>query len=182
MSMAEPRAPRKPDALAVELEDVLRRLTAEHERLSATSKRRRQAIARADAAAMGACMTEESEIAARIAAVEGQRESLVQRAIARFGRPADAPADWRPTLSWIAARLEEPDASRLAALAGALRELIERLRAERQAVRDAADALAGHMRGLIRAVEHRLSHSGAYGRRGVVAAGPAVFSALDLTT
>ncbi len=174
--------PRKPDPLAVALEDVLRKLTAEHERLAKTSQRRRQAIARADAEGMAACMTEESDIAGRVAAIEQEREILVQRAIERFGRPADAPADWRPTMSWIALRLDEPDASRLAALAGALRELIERLRTERQAVRDAAESLAGHMRGLIRAVEHRLNHSGAYGRRGLVHAGPAVFSALDLTT
>ena len=180
--MTDPRTTRRTDTLAADLEQILRDLTAEHEKLSATSRRRRAAIAGADAAGMGECLTEEAAIAQRIAAIETRREALVQRAMERFDRPADADADWRPTVTWIAGKLEEPDASRVAALAGSLRELIERLREERLAVRDAADALASHMRGLIRAVERRLSHSGAYGRRGVVAAGPAVFSALDLTT
>ncbi|MBL0921582.1 MAG: flagellar export chaperone FlgN [Phycisphaerales bacterium] len=173
---------RKPDPMAAELEQILRDLTEQHERLRATSQRRRAAIRAADPGAMAECLTAEAALAQRIAEIETRREGLVQRAIERFGRPADAGADWRPTISWIAARLDEPDSSRLAALAGALRELIEGLRAERLAVRDAADALASHMRGLIRAVESRLNHSGAYGRRGVVGAGPAVFSALDLTT
>jgi len=178
----EARPQRKPDPLAVQLEQILRDLTTEHEKLSETSRRRRRAIATANTAEMAECLSKEAEIARRIAQIETDREGLVARAIERFGRPADADASWRPTVTWIAGRLDEPDASRLAALAGSLRELIERLRGERLAVRDAADALASHMRGLIRAVEHKLNHSGAYGRRGVVAAGPAVFSALDLTT
>lgn len=180
--MTDPRTVRRTDTLAADLEQILRDLTVEHEKLSETSRRRRAAIAGADAAGMSECLSLEAEIARRIAAIESRRQTLVQRAMERFDRPADADADWRPTVTWIAGRLDEPDASRVAALAGSLRELIERLREERLAVRDAADALASHMRGLIRAVERRLSHSGAYGRRGVVAAGPAVFSALDLTT
>lgn len=180
--MTDQLSKRRPDPLAADLEQILRELTAEHEKLSETSRRRRAAIASADPAGMAECLTAEAAIAQRIALIESRRESLVQRAMERFDRPADADADWRPTVTWIAGRLDEPEATRVVALAGALRELIERLRAERIAVRDAADALASHMRGLIRAVERRLSHSGAYGRRGVVAAGPAVFSALDLTT
>ncbi len=53
-------------------------------------------------------------------------------------------------------------------------------RREQSSLRAAADALTGHMEGLIRQVISRLSHTGAYDQSGRVEQGAAVVSALDL--
>lgn len=170
------------DPLAADLGSVLDRLHAEHERLAIIAGARRRAIALADARAMAACIAQENEAVQRIAEIDAEREGIAARAERRFGRPADAGDEWRPTLSWIASRLPEPQRGALTSAASRLRALIERLRTDNAALAQAAETLAGHMTGIIRAVEGRLSHSGAYTPRGVVSAGPAVITAMDVTT
>jgi len=177
---ARPANARAADSLAREVAHLLERLTREHARLLALCERRKHALARADVRGIRAAVIEESEVVQAIASMEREREALVERAAARFGieRDADRPL----TLTAIAATFEEPERARLTGLAAGLRSLIERIRKENAAVREAADSLASHMRGLIQTVEHKLSTSGAYGPSGAVGVGPAVMTAMDVTT
>lgn len=172
----------RPDPMPLEVERLLRAFLAEQDRLREIAAARRRAIAAADPRAMARCVQDENEVVQRLAALDRERNALATAAAKRFPAPAGAGRDWRPTLSWIAQRIEEPVRSSLLALAAELRERIETVRRENESVRMAADTLARHMQGILRAVEQRLNHSGAYGRRGLVPAGPAIVSCMDLTT
>ena len=166
--------------LAREFTSLVERLTREHARLLSLAERRKRAFARADIRDIRATVLEESEAVQTIASMERERESLAQRAAARLG--VESPEGGAPTLRAIASCFEEPDRSRLLAMAESLRALIVRVRQENESVREAAEHLATHMRGLLQTVEHKLSTSGAYGPSGSVGVGPAVLTAMDVTT
>lgn len=166
------------DALASELLRTLRELLLEHGALLELAGRRREALRAADGRELAACVAAESEAVQRIAALDGARAALADRAVRMFGEPADG----RPTVTWIASRLGEPHEEAIVRTAAALRDAIGELMRINAVVREAAESLATHVRGVIRAVEQRLSHSGAYGRDGVVSVGAAVVTAMDVTS
>lgn len=166
------------EALARELERLLAALAGEHERLRAITAARRAALSRADAVALGACTTDENEVVQRIALLDKERATLALVAARAFGLPATE----SPTLSWIAANVPESRRGSLMAAAGRLRDLIATVRHERAAVGQAADALANHMRGILRAVEQRLTGAAAYSRSGTAPALAGALCALDMTS
>lgn len=166
------------DPGARELSHLLDRLTREHARLLALADRRAAALSRADIRDLRVCVVEENEVVQRIAAIDKERAALVARLAARLGVGSSDGL----TISALAQRFDERDRARLTTQASSLRALIERVRAVNDATRDAADTLAGHMRGVIRTVEHKLSTSGAYGPTGEVRAGPAALRVMDVTS
>lgn len=166
------------DALAQALMKTMRELLLEHGSLLELAQRRKAAIAGADAAGLTACIGEEGAAIRRIAELDERRAALAARAVEMFG----APDDGRPTVTWIAVQLGPPHQEGLTKAAQALRDAIRELTRINAVVREAAESLATHVRGVIRAVEQKLSHSGAYGRNGFVEAGAAVVTAMDVTT
>lgn len=162
-----------------ELGAVLELLRVEHEAMRGVCAARRVAISRADVRAMAVCTARENELVQRIASVDARREALVRRAVAEFGVPAEGGA---VRLTWIAGRLEEPWRGRLEEAAGKLRETISALHVEHQASAMAAETVAGHVLGIVRAVERRLCDSGAYTRSGGARVGPSALSAVDVVS
>ncbi|TVQ31739.1 MAG: hypothetical protein EA376_08750 [Phycisphaeraceae bacterium] len=164
--------------MAEQLETMLKELRVENEHLAALADGRDSAIREANMRALGACLARESEAVQRIADIERRREGIVHYFAIRFS----APDPNAVTATWIAERLDGPVAERVREAAQELREAILRLRSRNESSRISVQTLASHMQGLLRSAEQALSHSGAYGRRGAVEAGPRVISAMDLTT
>jgi hypothetical protein len=171
-------APTPPLPAGVEqLDACLSALVAEHERLLAVTGEHRAALAGADLRALNDCIRRQNDIVQRISEIEQRRRSAATMLI---GQPR--PGDPELTIAQVSSRVPEPGRSRLASLTARLRDLLNQIHREHQALRIAAQELSNHMEGLMRQVYGTLSHSGTYGRGGAVAAGAQVVSALDVRT
>ncbi|MBY0311528.1 MAG: flagellar protein FlgN [Phycisphaerales bacterium] len=162
------------------LDGVLRELLSEHERLLALAKEHQRAIATADIAGLTQCMTAQGEVIQRVAALEKLRQALVGRIAAATPAVATAGNAKTLTISMLALRAPAPVRDRLTAVAAALRDLLNTLHREHQAMRQAAETLSTHMEGLMRQVCRRLSHAGTYARGGGFDASVQVVSSLDV--
>ncbi len=192
------------DTLADRLDRLLAGLHAAYERLDAIADARARAVSAADTAGITRAINEENEIVQRLATLDAERASIVRDAAQQTSAPAALdPAkttitdlvgliengfahgrDARATIGADATITSSgagvsPVQSALLEAAAALRRVIERVQAKNAATRLAAEKLAKHMQGLIRAAEGWHSHSGAYSRSGVVRAGAPVVTALD---
>ena len=166
------------DPLVEELETLMRDLLVRYERLRTLAVDRLAAIRQSDGARLAAVIGQENELVQEIAEIEKRRIGVVGRFADRVGSPAKA----QTTMSWLAERVAEPVRGRLLGLARTLRETIGAVKRENQVARTAAETLAQHMAGLMRTVAAHLNHAKTYGRAGTVDAGPAVVSALDVTS
>lgn len=166
------------DALAYELGRLLGALTDEHRALQAVTAEHAGAIRRADLAAMASATGRENEIVQRIALLDRDRAALA----AAGGKQLGLPAQQTPTLSWIAAHIPGPSGDALRDAARTLRDLVAVVRHERAALAQAAETLAGHMKGILRVVEQRLSGAAAYSRTGGAPAASGALCALDVTS
>lgn len=155
--------------LCAQLESVLMGLLAAHEELLEVARRQRQAMLRADGAAIEACARQQGEIVSRVQTLEEERRRLV----ASLGGTAAI------RVSQVAAGLPEPARGRIASLAARLREVIGALQEQHSVLRAAAGALVAHVDGLMQQVSRRVSEAGVYGRQGRVTTGPAA-CALDV--
>ena len=169
-------------SLAPDLDALLTELTTTHESWLAAVHAHREAVRRADTAAMERALAAQHVCATGIASLEDRRRALVDRA-ARL--PEFAPSTSRPrtgplTLGEIAAIAPEPARQRLVERAARLRTLIAELRHANSTLHAATSALLAHTEGLMRQVARRLSSAGTYGRRGFVEPAPALACALDL--
>jgi len=161
-----------------DLDAVLRELLAENERLLAHAIDHREAIKRADAAALNAAIVGQNTIVQRIAALERRRQAIVAYLSPAPKGASHAAAQIK--VSSVIAGAPEPIRSRIAALAAALRELLNKLHREHQAVRSAAETLSAHMEGLMRHICRGLSHAGTYARCGSIDSSVQVISAVDM--
>lgn len=162
------------DAAAEELDQVLRGLIAAHEELLALATAHRSAIGRADVRALADVTNAQAAVMERVGELERQRQAIVAVMARASG------VSGRPTVTQLVKLLEDPIRARLAALADRLREVLNRLHAEHKALREAAEALSGHMEDLMRQVCRKLSHAGTYARSGVVDTSAPVMTALDV--
>lgn len=163
---------------AESLDGALRGLVAAYEELLQLATLHRSAIQRADVRALADVMAAQQALAERVTELEQQR----QAAAAAMMKAAGLNGQSKVTIAQLVRSIAEPTRVRLLALADRLRELLNRLHGEHVALREAAQALAGHMEGLMRQVYRKLSHSGTYGRTGTVDTGGAVVTALDVRT
>ncbi len=192
------------DTFADRLDRLLADLHAAYARLDAIADARARAVSAADTARITRAITDENEIVQRLAALDAERASIVRDAAQQTSAPA-ALDPVRTTITDLVGLIENgfahgrdaratitnggvgpnsgtgvsPVQGALLEAAAALRRLIERVQAKNAATRIAAEKLAKHMQGLIRAAEGWHSHSGAYSRSGVVRAGATVVTALD---
>jgi len=84
-------------------------------------------------------------------------------------------------LSTLARDLPEPERQRALGLDRRIRAAAAAMGREGAVMRSCAGAMLGHIEGLMRAVARELSHTGAYGPKGTVMAGPQVVSGIDIT-
>lgn len=168
-----------PEASLVEaLREALAELRREYEALESLADRRRDAVSRADLKAISECIGSENEVVQRIASAEQRRREAASALSERFGLED---AESAP-VSRLAEHLDEHERADLLAAADDLRSVIRRVQQKNSAARRAAETLARHMQGLLRAAEHWFSHAGTYGKQGTVGAGTAVCSVMDVTT
>ncbi len=170
MTTAMPTTPTLDETAQASFERLVFELIDRHERLLDALGAQRVAIAAADPARVGEAGQRCADLLEGIGILEDERRALL-------GEGDSGP---RTTITQLAPSLDAERRERVLDLGDRLRGLVERCRREQSSLRAAADALTGHMEGLIRQVISRLSHTGAYDQSGRVEQGAAVVSALDL--
>lgn len=173
---AQARPAMTADQLAGELSPLLAAMTTTAEEYLTSLRSHREAVRKADPVMMSKTIAHEAECLERLSKLEESRRSLVNRAEAAGLWVGRGPI----TLSGLAAKAPEDRKGLLVSAASKLRAIMEEATREQGVLRQAAASLAGDVEGIVRQVAQSLSHTGTYGRMGVVAAGPAVVSALDL--
>lgn len=166
------------DQHVAQLETLMRELIDCYQRMSVLAGLRHDAIKAASPSRLAGCIGEENLLVQRVAELEKQRVRIVSALAARFQSPDKAAT----RISWIADRLPGPTGERLRRMATELRELITALVKKNDAIKAAAEMLSSHVDALIKSVAASLNHAKTYGRRGVVAQGARVTTALDMTT
>lgn len=160
---------RERDAAAADrLEAALAGLVSAHEVLLDATRAHREALSRADRAALARCVERETEILQRIAGHEESR----RLALAELGVPG-------AMLERVATAVPEERRERVRALGERLRGLLGTLGREARVVRTASAALLRHMDGMVQQVARALDATGVYGRQGRVSATP-IRSGLDV--
>lgn len=153
------------------LESVLAELVLAHETLLGLAGEHRAALTGADPTTLGSVVERTGVCLERIAALEDERRTLVSGDARNAG----------PSLAELADLAPANRSGRVRELGDTLRGLLERVRLEHGAIREASSSLADHMRGLMRQVSARLSHSGTYSPSGTVDPGrEQVVSGLDV--
>ncbi len=177
---AKPGQPRPPQPKATHapaatrsLEALLIDLVRVHEAFVRASEVHREAIRKADTTAIGHASGQVAEVCEQIANLDKERRSIVA---------ATSPDNPDATLTFLAARLPEPERSRSLELARTLRELVIQARTDQRRLRAACDSMLRHVRGVVQQVQQSLNHAGTYGKAGRVDAGVAVVSGIDMTT
>jgi ElaB/YqjD/DUF883 family membrane-anchored ribosome-binding protein len=151
------------------LDSILAQLEDEHGLLLGLAREHKEALTHADVQSLQRITMRTSETLMRIAKIEQQRQSLISR--------RDEPLD---TLDELLDRFGHDDRTRINERRTRLKELIMRVRDEQQAVKQASEQLAMHMKGLMKQVSASLSHSGTYSRGGSIESGRTqVVSGLD---
>lgn len=141
---------------AATLESVLGELSTAHEELLALIAAHRRALARADAAGIQECLTQQGVIAARMSKLESARAQVTTQLTG--GRDA--------RIGDLVALLPAPYSDRIAVSAGRLRSLAAQIKRENNIVRMATGALIGHIEGLMQQIARAMSRAGTYGRGG----------------
>lgn len=166
------------DPLIDELEQILRQLVVHYEQLHSLANLHLDAIRKADVDQLSVCIAQENRIIQAVAESEKRRLHVVGDIADILGSPQES----QTTMSWIAERIRGDRGSRLAAMARHLRSVIAEMTEVNTAARHAAETLSKHMDGLMRSVARELNHAKTYSNRGRMDAGPAVVSALDLSS
>ncbi len=170
MTTALPTHARLDETTQASVERLVFELIDKHERLLDALGAQRVAMAAADPARLGEAGQRCADLLEGIGILEDERRALL-------GEGDSGP---RTTISQLATSMDADRRERVLDLGARLRSLVERCRLEQSSLRAAAEALTGHMEGMIRQVISRLSHTGAYDQSGRVEQGAAVVSALDL--
>ena len=150
-----------------DLERVLEAQLRGHEQLLEQVRRNREAVRRADMKAIREICGQQNAVGQSLTELEKERLALVGCLTRQLAPEAKHPL----TVTEITTRLEPGAAERLQARADALRPLVERVRDESSVVRQAAEALARHMTGIVQVVHSVLSRTQVYGRKGQITDG-----------
>ncbi len=152
------------------LDTMLGELETEHLALIELAKAHRDALSHASVHELNEITMRTSEVLLRIAEIEDARRAMITQS---YGSMA--------SLDELMEHFNTNDRDRIGQRRTRLRELIVRVKDEQDAVRQASENLADHMRGLIKQVSASLSHAGTYSRGGAVDPSRSqVVSSLDL--
>jgi hypothetical protein len=154
------------------LEDLVR----EHQVLLVLAQQQRDAMRQARGAEVEKLALLQQAALSRVATLESRRNELVMR----LSRGMPAPVGGHPiTLRQLCQAAPAAIREQLISLANTALELMQRVRAEHQALGRAAASLAAHMEGLTRQAAQAMSGTGIYGGSGRVRPG-SVASGFDL--
>jgi len=161
--------------LTDQLEAIMRDLLIAYEQLHSFAKHRRDAIRAADAARLAACVRQENTIVQQVAEVEKRRIVVVRDLAAALGSTDRE----QTTVTWIANKLNAlggggggVDGANLRILADRLRETITKVSQLNAVTKDAAETLARHMAGIMKAAAQARSYARTYSRAGELADSP----------
>jgi len=135
---------------------------------------RRDAVRRADFAALATIEKSDASGAMRLAELDRARAAEASQLAVRLALGPKA------TLGEISERLGETDRARLDLVRSELRAILEETQRESGVVRQASERLSAHMAGIMQTVHSALAHAKVYSRQGVVALGPNIVSSLDI--
>ena len=159
-------SPPMPDVPSVDqLWPVLDEMAERAEELLGLIRDQQDAVRRMDPGAIREATDSQARVAARLRALEEARATA-------FG-PAP--------LSQLAESMAPPSRQRALQIVARIRQATRAMARESAVVSACAGAMLGHIEGLMRAVARELSHTGAYGPRGMIGAGAQVTSGIDIT-
>ncbi len=188
MPIAPPKAPTNtparltPRVLAERLEPILAGLTARYDTCLRLLDRQSACLRKADAAGVAACSAEQALVLEEINELDKRRRELVALATSAYPQVAAAQRGRGVTITQLTEVLEDPDRTRLSAMAERLKGIAVEVKDRSAVIRSATASLLTHVEGLVRQVSKRLSHAGTYGPRGVVETGGVVVSGIDMRT
>lgn len=145
-----------------ELEEVLREQLAANERMLALMNQKREAMARAQPAALADLLKEENACVQLLSELEKRRLAMAATLTTLVMPTAKEPM----RLPDLAAQLPEPARGRLLTLRHQVRERMEQVRKQVRVASQAAEALLRHMQGLIQSVGGVVSQVPTYNRVG----------------
>ncbi|MFA6046595.1 MAG: flagellar export chaperone FlgN [Phycisphaerales bacterium] len=178
MPTATPKAPTLSE-LAERLDGVLDAYLVRYDQLAKQVAAQREALRKADGVGVDAATNSQRVILEAIAMLESRRGSLINDAAACL--PSLAAQRTGPiTLRDLAKALPNKNAPELLQKAELLRARVLSTQEATRVVGSATRSLLGHIEGLMRTVAQHASHAGTYSHKGVVEAGGAVVSSLDL--
>lgn len=152
------------------LDSMLGQLADEHTGLLELAQAHRQAITHASIKELNTITNKTTDALMRIARIEDSRRKLI----------ADENGKVSP-LDDLIHQFNPADQDRINQSRTRLKDLILRVQEEQNAVKEATENLASHMRGLIQQVGASLSHAGTYSRAGAIApTRTQVVSSLDM--
>ncbi|MFG0283655.1 MAG: flagellar export chaperone FlgN [Phycisphaerales bacterium JB039] len=155
-----------PDAPSIDqLWGVLDEMAERAEELLGLIREQQDAVRRMDAGAIREATQRQARVAERLRQLESARAAL---------------AGAQP-LTQLAESMAPAARQRALRLVGRLGEAGRAIARDSAVVSACAGAMLGHIDGLMRAVARELSHTGAYGPRGVIGAGAPIVSGIDIT-
>lgn len=169
------------------LTQLLRQHLDVHRALMECIGRKREAIRKADLAVVSAISKQEAPMLTRLSELEKKRAALIGQLSAALRPPetktkegTGAGTRASMTVKQIATAAGEARGRELLAVAVELKALATSVQRANSIVRDAADALARHMAGVMQTVGSALSSARVYGRRGQVALGAQMHFSVDM--
>ncbi|MDZ4755303.1 MAG: flagellar protein FlgN [Phycisphaerae bacterium] len=162
------------------IEEILVQQEAAYRILRQLVGKRREAIRTADLATLKTTLDHERKTVARLSELDRKRTEIAVLLARRLGfavTPQKAP----PPVSELAAKAPNGVRERVLAIAARLRDEIAALRHESGIVRNAAEALAQHVAGILQTVTSAFASTKTYGRAGRVATASPIRS-IDLTS
>jgi hypothetical protein len=163
-------------ALADQLLAMLRQQVEHQRSLIALVKRKREAIRIADFPAIQNLCKHEQRVIGAVTALERQREACTRKLTAVVSPGAREAL----TISGIAQAIGGNLQEELLKAADELRELMRQLQHESSVVRRAAEALSGHMTGIMQAVQGAFSATPTYGAKGRIRGGAQLEYSVDV--
>ncbi len=163
-------------ALADQLLSMLNQQIRHQRTLIGLMKRKRAAVGAADFATIESLCRQEQRIALAVTNLERQRASCMKKIAIAIGATPGEPVKIASVAHAVGGKLGED----LTVAAGALTELVRELRFESTVVRRAAEALAGHMTGIMQAVASAMSATPVYSQRGRIRGGNQLEFSVDV--
>jgi len=150
------------ELLALRLEDVLRDLIGQHERLAHSLAAKREALSTADQDRVLKLLEIENGAIQAVAEGDKQRQTIV----AEMTLLLDADASMPIPMGEMAQLMEEPYRGRLLVLREQLRDRMMVVRRGTAVTRVATESLAKHMQGLLHTIQTACGGGAAYGAGG----------------
>jgi hypothetical protein len=163
-----------------QLEQLMGKFSHAYTQMLELCHKHRDALARADHAAIGACVVEQQMAIAQLAQLDNERVRVLQGIVFPHRRAGQRVPVPDVKLAQLAAAASEPMRSKLIRQASELRALMQRCEQQQAGVRAASQSLINHIKSLMHQVSRQMSDTGVYARHATPAAQTSVVSGIDL--